>query len=365
MCPGVCALCVRVRFAASRAQRFSFIVAPPSPLTQSRGRVSMHSRRGAAACDPRQPPFPCSGVSNASEVHSRLPTLHNATQHTGWTTYLESVYGHRMPAAAFPIHLRLLGWLYLADLPSDFELHPARLHYQCAPARGHAWTGPECCFAFPESRISSVGTFVRSIHGDTASPALRGRSRIEELPQPGVQGPSREAGGGDGFPSYTWIEVVRVDLSHPLERCAPWYYAASGSGIWWNTGRTHVADARGSIAPGVTATQQLYFPTFWHREALPNDTHRVRHGQHWCAGSAELQRLLLAGIETLQFPHSFPNPRMELIDLRFWNDSTYSMRPCAGEYRSGWNAREPCACRLVNTWMIGCRPVERVPTPCR
>ena len=62
------------------------------------------------------------------------------------------------------------------------------------------------------------------------------------------------------FRDGEWVEVVRVALDHPLERCAPWYFAAKGSGVWWSVGKTLVTNA----------TQDDIFPTWWHKEKLPD-----------------------------------------------------------------------------------------------
>ena len=131
----------------------------------------------------------CGNAPNASEVASRLPVLNGPHQDATWHSYLRRVYGELPPREAYPIDLRDFRWLYVAKIPVDVE--PVRLHYKCDPAHGHAWSGPLCCGNFPESRVASAGAFVQ---------------------------PARLPIAGAEFPSHAWIEVLRVDLEHPLEQ---------------------------------------------------------------------------------------------------------------------------------------------------
>ena len=192
--------------------------------------------------------------------------------------------------------------------------------------------------------MRALGVFVRS-PPSTAQPPLPSTQPTSpaRLPRPDVP---MDVLPGDGFPDDTWVEIARVDYNHPLESCAAWYLAARGSGIWWNTGRSHVAAPK---EPGEETVQHRYFV------------------QGSCYDPTSLLLSLInSGVQTLQLPHDFNNNAFELVDLRFWNDPTYATREhyCAGEYRSGWNAQAPCACHLIGRWMIGCRAQQEYEVPC-
>ena len=293
---------------------------------------------------------------------------------------MHGVYGHHLPAAAYPIDLsEVLQLVYLnGSQPLPIQVTPLRLSPNCRTVVGHAWVGLSECrmpegYA-PQDQIAyvqqqedprPVATF-----GDYTGPTS---SRV--------------------FRSHEWIEVMRVAFQHPLESCVPWYFAARGSGIFWNVGKTYVARPEDDWT--------LYFPRWWHGEHLPagSVTYTVtastkgvagqpqtanggppRHAQRItytspiCALSANLTALLRAGYDSIQFPKSqFNNFRYEMVDLRFVNSSWSAARlscaqgathlacvtnlTCVGEYRSGWNAHRPCVCAVrPGHRSIGCVP---------
>ena len=304
-------------------------------------------------------PQHCDMPSNLSEVLSRLPVLTHRGASEEWDEYLRGVYGDVPPADAYPIDLRASRVLQLGSkLP--LPVRPLRLMPGCASSHGHAWFGPLGCM-MPESLAGTDGlAFVQhekdgGRHGARATP----------------------------FQSYEWVEVTRVHLDHPLERCSPWYFATRGSGVWWNTGLTYVASE--------AEAQEHWFPTWWHREELPASkvttytltAGRVRAGappresrlyqSPVCALSNHLMALLAQGYESIQLPvAAFRNHRFEMVDLRHVNSSWSAAQlacaasphsdhactaklTCVGDLRAGWNASQPCVCGLARGGTIRCK----------
>ena len=300
---------------------------PPPPECTDYTRTVASSRCGAN----------CTAPTYDSEVLSRLPVLSERGQSPAWDTYLQRVYGDADPPT-YPIDLKRLSWLYYDSLP--IRVVPAQRHPYCLALYGHAWISPLDC-SFPTSRIGAFGAFIQ--HYDPTRGALRGPTHLH--------GAHRRM--PVGVESHAWVEIARTSTNHPLERCSFWYFHAPGSGIWWNVGKTYVAN--------VTEDEDHWFPTPLHVAQ--------RQGLLPCRGSEALRRLIRDGYHSLQLPdlaRMYPNNHYEIVDLRHWSLKGGNISQCArshGEYRSGFSAQQPCSCHFIQpsqthrvpVSIIGCR----------
>ena len=262
----------------------------------------------------------CDRLTAKSEVLSRLPILRFKGEHPEWDAYLHATYLSDPDSRAYPIDLRTFGWLYTAELPESFEVEAARLAVACKPAYGHAWTGHETCRDvsvsarwgqqhLPEGNLFAFGAFVQH------EVEHRGAGQHRVAHQFAVDN--------------SWIEVLRTTTAHYLESCAPWYFVATGSGLWINVGRTFITEH---------GDQTDYLPA-----------------ASRCAGNEHWRALLASGYDTVQFgvQRGMDNARFELIDLRHWrtrgHETRRSFPACvAGTvYRAGWHAMHQCNCSTL------------------
>ena len=284
----------------------------------------------------------CSAPTRDSEVLSRLPVLPERNHLPEWDAYLRRVYGDDDPPT-YPIDLARLTWLYYDHLP--IKLVPAQRAPQCSSVYGHAWISPIDC-AFPSSRIGAFGAFIQHYHPTTG---LRSPTHLH-----GARRRSTRGAAGN-----SWVEIARTSSNHALERCSYWYFHAPGSGIWWNVGKTYVAN--------VTEDENHWFPvplTYQFGKFVR------MHSSLSCHGSEALRRLIKEGYASLQIPditnHDLTN-HFELIDLRNWRlkGGNASLPKCSrghDDYRSGFNASRKCTCYSIESrigqaqaGIIGCR----------
>ena len=262
----------------------------------------------------------CCNLTNTSYIHDRLPTLRERGAEPTWDRYLDSVYGEPLPSSAFPLDLRTFHWFYHAQLPPP-AVQPAWIPPACHSAYGHAWTGPAGCgehgHFLPESQppLRAAGFFLQHHRppgpdGSSSSPPRR---------------PMR---------NHSWYEVMRTAMSRKTtEMPGSWYWAARGSGIWVNVGKTYV-DA---------------------------DTGRGEAYWFFSHGGPRVVQLAAQGYDSLQFPRlagtrtytggPVNNDRFELVML---HSSHWLRGACADQLRAGWAHSRSCSC-LNAPGVINCR----------
>lgn len=256
-----------------------------------------------ACCEPTAPLGRCCNTTASSHIVRMLPTLAARGQAPAWDRYLDMVYGAVDIAwDRYPVDLRTFGWFYFRGLPLQVE--PAELAAACESRPGHAWYGPVGCGAgghgLPESQppLRAAGFFVQ-------------RPATSHAPS--------------HFANNTWVEVMRTYMARRTsETPGSWYWAARGSGVWWNVGRTFVDTAR-----------------------------RASPERHWFfdGGGAAARRLAAEGFTSLQLPRlagtrtyagaPVHNDRVELIAL---HAHPGLRRACADEYRAGFGHDRACIC---------------------
>ena len=155
----------------------------------------------------------------------------------------------------------------------------------------------------------------------------------------------------EGCANDTWVEVIRIASAGPLangwqndtETSGVWFWHATGSGLWWNTGRTYVE----------------------------RSGHRGEH--YWFAGGrrARVHELSARGYDSLQFPYTTPeyrsaddfpmrNNRVELIDIRPAR-SRARWRPCPESgLRAGWAHSRHCVCSNERSPLLNCAGASTV-----
>jgi len=124
----------------------------------------------------------------------------------------------------------------------------------------------------------------------------------------------------NGFPANTWIEVMRVgriDDKKPgseeqdrADRGQIWFWAAPGSGVWWNTGKTAVWSSRVSVQGGNNRACAQDMGS-WGKDEM--NYWAKRNGEstpYTCAKARSL------GYDTIQLTQSFCGYSHELIDCR-------------------------------------------------
>lgn len=208
-----------------------------------------------------------------------------------WSAYLRAVYGD--PAPPVEAH-HTFNWFWrcrpntamnvsCGKLPPSPPLNvtPATLRLSDSPPLGSAYVGKKKHDGL--FKVGQYGFFVRTEY----------RHKM--------------------VPSDTWVEVVRGRKSDEGRFNSTWYYAARGSGVWINVGKTTQA----SIRP--------------------------RQKFH-------LEQVALArshGFDTLQFPNAWHLTLHEIVDLRpaARQDVTGPVVCGNAELRSGWQHHRPCACR--------------------
>lgn len=247
-------------------------------------------------------------TSNTSDLRGRLPRLRRRGQSPAWDTYLRRVYGD---AVEYPIDLTTFRWFYHSGLP--LEVEPARLHIDCAPRHMHGWLG---FFTVESLGRSPPGFFVQQY--DSSRP---GRTAA--------------------FPPSSWVEVIRAvprGWLHPDESTtgATWFWAARGSGVWLNVGRTAVVHAD---------RYRHDWPT-WVSVILTKHARELR--TEW------------NDVDTLQCPDASRNRRFEIVvlkrnstaatiataDTAARSTSRRRFKPlkCHLPYRAGWSHDSECAC---------------------
>ena len=102
----------------------------------------------------------------------------------------------------------------------------------------------------PVAPVYFPGFFVRhsaDFYFRAAGDVTRRLLSSAPLPEPNPHLSSSQKVGDTGVPDHTWVEVIRVgrldDKDDAPDRATAgqvWFWLASGSGIWWNTGRTLV-----------------------------------------------------------------------------------------------------------------------------
>ena len=246
-------------------------------------------------------------TTQTSFISDRLPLLASHNISADWHQYLVAVYGELPP---LPVNLQAFTWFWHKMLP--LKVDPAVLAPNCSAQPGHAWAGPPGCGSYyPESQpaMLSSGFFVQAF--DPHRPQEYRYRR--------------------GFPNHTWVEVVRVAYRRSItgnvtERAAYWLWHASGSGIWYDTGRTLV-DASG------------------------------RGGDWWVRHSKSLRRAA-KDFDSIQVPLTvrstawpMPNNRFEILDLRprpATSIADSAQHACHaggnGAFRSGAVHGQPCDC---------------------
>ena len=136
--------------------------------------------------------------------------------------------------------------------------------------------------------------------------------------------------------NHTWYEVMRTAMSRKTtEMPGSWYWAARGSGIWVNVGKTYV-DA---------------------------DTGRGEAYWFFSHGGPRVAQLAAQGYDSLQFPRlagtrtytgqPVNNDRFELVMLRNASNQ-WLCGACADDLRAGWAHSRPCSCVNVHS-VINCR----------
>jgi hypothetical protein len=138
------------------------------------------------------------------------------------------------------------------------------------------------------------------------------------------------------LPQNAWVEVMHHHRNwfNGFERQGMWFTAASGSGVWLNTGRTIAFRDHGEAF--------AYFMSHWETDLAVNakefgfDTIQFTHGDgmtHHCCKKLRLK------------PNCFG---LELMSTGLVGNYACGGPTSFNMYRSGWNAERPCQCTEDN-----------------
>jgi len=149
---------------------------------------------------------------------------------------------------------------------------------------------------------------------------------------------------GRGLPANTWIEVSH--MAQERESGGSWFVFSSGSGIWFNTGKTIVFQDHG-------AAHSLFLGENWIGEGKMN-----KLWQRMEARDAQMSvEAAKQGYTTIQFlDHADdqwrcgsggynklrPSMGIEVVGVRLHGVGACGDDPSV--FRTGWNAEKPCDC---------------------
>ena len=315
--------------------------------------------------------------------HAALPAFENASQlHAApsWERYLTAVYG--MPLV-YPVRLRTFSFFHLPLLPSALRPHSSPMLGYRKSVDAPPWDGATL-----------------KVDDARRHPLLRGRRRGEHYRRDG-SAPGHAAGGlwiyawpegrdqasseplypsAAGYPSGAKVEVMHCQENTTLYRRIGefWMYQATGSGIFFDLGRT-IAFPNGAYLARWTGLP----PMLHRRRTRDSYTYALVDGCEFNRSSAtfacETSRSAMhqgalqfaANVRLLRNRYHYDSLQLtrteehgmchyEILDLRQhrWPASAPTAcgaaHPVAKDFYSGWRGVRRCACEEEGRQCLNC-----------
>ena len=268
----------------------------------------------------------------------------------GWEDYLGGVYGRH--TLQFPLDTGKLLFFYWdttgatypgaptalrqylgGRYPKNTEPHCTAISITCAhqPKQCDAWTFPIWEHWY---KVKGVTTMWKYMYKATP-PCYHATGACVAPPK------------GDSFfmasgaANHSWVEVMHA--GHDVSASGYWMYLSTGSGIYYNIGRTAVFRD--------------------HREALAGlpGGHVDPKGDN-LAGLQVARLAHAAGLDSVQYTHRLEGQYLyEIQDVRDLNTGAGASRVCpsaklAPYLRAGWNASLECKCTEGDAQLLNCMP---------